>query len=138
MREGARDRQHAERHDEGRHADIGDEEAIDGAAHEARCQASGKGDVPGIFPGQEQAGDDTATRPMIEPTDRSMPPVMITTIMPSAMMPNGAKLRVMLAKFSAVQKARLEDAHARRPATSSATITQKGWLADMRCRRSAP
>ena len=45
-----------------------------------------------------------ATRPMIEPTERSMPPVMITTVMPSAMMPNGAKLRVMLAAFSTVPK----------------------------------
>ena len=40
-----------------------------------------------------------ATSPMIEPTERSMPPVMITQVMPSAMIPNGAKLRVMLARF---------------------------------------
>ena len=33
---------------------------------------------------------------MIEPTERSMPPVMITAVMPSAMMPMKAKLRVML------------------------------------------
>ena len=33
---------------------------------------------------------------MIEPTDRSMPPVMMTTVMPSAMMPMKEKLRVML------------------------------------------
>ena len=26
-------------------------------------------------------------RPMTEPTDKSMPPVMITAVMPSAMMP---------------------------------------------------
>jgi hypothetical protein len=41
---------------------------------------------------------------MMEPTDRSMPPVMITTVMPSAMMPKGAKLRVMLAVLSTVPK----------------------------------
>ena len=38
-----------------------------------------------------------ATSPMIEPTERSMPPVMMTQVMPSAMIPNGAKLRVTLA-----------------------------------------
>ena len=41
---------------------------------------------------------------MDEPTERSMPPVMMTTVMPSAMIPNGAKLRVMLAVFSTVPK----------------------------------
>ncbi len=44
-----------------------------------------------------------ATSPMIEPTDRSMPPVMITQVMPSAMIPNGAKLRVTLAMFCGVR-----------------------------------
>ncbi len=33
---------------------------------------------------------------MIEPTERSMPPVMITQTMPIDMMPMKAKLRVML------------------------------------------
>jgi hypothetical protein len=33
---------------------------------------------------------------MSEPTDRSMPPVRITAVMPTAMMPTKAKLRVML------------------------------------------
>ena len=37
-----------------------------------------------------------ATTPMTEPTERSMPPVMMTGVMPSAMMPMKAKLRVML------------------------------------------
>ncbi len=41
-----------------------------------------------------------ATSPMIEPTDRSMPPVMITQVIPSAMMPNGAKLRVTFERFA--------------------------------------
>ncbi len=36
-----------------------------------------------------------ATAPMIEPTERSMPPVMITAVMPIAMMPIKLKLRVM-------------------------------------------
>jgi hypothetical protein len=38
----------------------------------------------------------TPTRPISEPTERSMPPVRITAVMPIAMMPMKAKLRVML------------------------------------------
>jgi len=38
----------------------------------------------------------TPTKPMTVPTDRSMPPVMITATMPTDMMPMKAKLRVML------------------------------------------
>ena len=41
---------------------------------------------------------------MIEPTDRSMPPVAITATMPSAMMPMNEKLRVVLNRFSGVAK----------------------------------
>ena len=52
-----------------------------------------------------------ATSPMIEPTERSMPPVMMTTVMPSAMMPKGAKLRVMLATLSTVPKLGSQDGH---------------------------
>ena len=37
-----------------------------------------------------------AASPITEPTDRSMPPVTTTVVMPSAMMPMKAKLRVML------------------------------------------
>ena len=44
-----------------------------------------------------------ATRPMIEPTERSMPPVMMTQVIPSAMIPKGAKLRVMLDMFCEVR-----------------------------------
>ena len=40
-----------------------------------------------------------------------MPPVMMTTVMPSAMMPNGAKLRVMLATLSTVPKLGSSDSH---------------------------
>ena len=45
-----------------------------------------------------------ATTPMIEPIERSMPPVMITTVIPRAMIPKGAKFRVILAKLSTVPK----------------------------------
>ena len=41
----------------------------------------------------------------VEPTARSMPPVIITATCPSAMMAMNAKLRVMLKKFSSFQNA---------------------------------
>ncbi len=69
---------------------------------------------------------------MMEPTDRSMPPVMITTVMPSAMMPKGAKLRVMLAALSTVPKVgSRHDMSATRSAR--ATVTQKAWLPSIVC-----
>src|SRR5882724_7897607 len=68
-----------------------------------------------------------ATSPMTEPTERSMPPVMITIVMPIAMMPNGAKLRVMLATLSAVPKlGSFSDITT--TSISSATVTQNDWL----------
>ena len=68
-----------------------------------------------------------ATRPMTEPTDRSMPPVMITIVMPSAMMPNGAKLREMLPILFAVPKLGSIEAMTS-DQNNSATVTQKaGW-----------
>src|SRR5688572_1414162 len=75
-----------------------------------------------------------ATRPMIEPTDRSMPPVMITMVMPSAMMPNGAKLRATLPMLFAVPKlGSIEAMIAAR--MNSATVTQNGWLVTARLKR---
>jgi hypothetical protein len=57
-RERTSDRQHAKGHDEGRHSDIGHEEAGERSACEARQQPGAKGDIPGIVPGQQQASDD--------------------------------------------------------------------------------
>ena len=51
--------------------------------------------VPGYARLRNTPADD-ADEPMIEPTERSMPPVMMTATMPIAMMPMKAKLRVML------------------------------------------
>ena len=41
-------------------------------------------------------------RQSTEPTDRSMPPVMMTIVMPSAMIAAKVKLRVMLKRFFGV------------------------------------
>ncbi len=68
-----------------------------------------------------------ATTPITEPTERSMPPVMMTGVMPSAMMPMKAKLRVMLKKLSS-----LANTGSRMLITplmiTSATVTQNAWL----------
>jgi hypothetical protein len=70
---------------------------------------------------------------MTEPTERSMPPVMITTVMPSAMIPKGAKLRTTFPILLAVPKVGSEDTMTTISA-NSATVTQNGWLATRRLR----
>ena len=64
-----------------------------------------------------------AERQSTEPTDRSMPPEMMTTVMPSAMMPTKAKLRVTLKRFCGVAKVSVSTLSARQ-ASSAATNTQ--------------
>ena len=44
-------------------------------------------------------------RQSTEPTDRSMPPVMMTSVMPSAMIATKVTLRVMLNRLALVAKA---------------------------------
>ena len=41
-----------------------------------------------------------ATRAITDPTDRSMPPIRMTSVMPTAIMPFSATSRTMLAWFS--------------------------------------
>src|SRR5437868_1387681 len=68
--------------------------------------------------------DSTSTAP----TDRSMPPVMITAVMPTAMMATKAKLRVTLNRFCCVAKTSLASVSTAK-ATTAATDTQKVcWL----------
>ncbi len=75
-----------------------------------------------------------ATRPITDPTERSMPPVMMTTVIPIAMIPIGAKLRVTLAAFSVVPKVGSLMAMTT-TSTISAIVTQNGWLAKTRAAR---
>ena len=60
------------------------------------------------------------------PTDRSMPPVMITAVMPSAMMPTKAKFRVTLNRFCWVAKTSLATDRTRK-ASTAANETQNVW-----------
>ena len=71
-----------------------------------------------------------------EPTERSMPPVIITVTWPSAMMAMKAKFRVTLKKFSSFQKAALKVGSTSVMAIGirkTAIVTQKACLAIIRC-----
>src|SRR5271166_1571430 len=70
---------------------------------------------------------------MIEPTERSMPPVAITAVMPSAMMPMNEKLRVMLKKFSDEAKDAGCSQLITTQMTMSATVTQNDCAPAIRC-----
>src|SRR5262245_60379395 len=72
-----------------------------------------------------------AARQRIEPTDRSMPPVMITAVIPMATIATKAKLRVTLNRFCGVAKALV--ANDRTTAASrAAASTQKAWRPSIR------
>ena len=60
------------------------------------------------------------------PTERSMPPVMITAVIPSAMMPTKAKFRVTLNRFCCVAKTSLATDRIRK-ASTAANDTQNVW-----------
>src|SRR5262245_5738942 len=75
-----------------------------------------------------------AERHRVEPTDRSMPPVMMTAVMPSAMMATNAKLRVTLNRFCGVAKVSVMRVRTRQNA-AAATITQNAWRATIRAKR---
>src|SRR5215471_5199366 len=67
-----------------------------------------------------------ADRHSVDPTDRSMPPVMMTAVMPSAMIATNAKLRVTLNRFCGVAKVSVMSVRMRH-ATAAVTSTQKDW-----------
>ena len=64
---------------------------------------------------------------MIEPTERSMPPVAMTAVMPSAITPMNEKLRVMLKKLSEVAKDSGCSQLIKRQMMTRATVTQNDW-----------
>ena len=82
-------------------------------------------DMPAFIVMPMTMPDSTSTAP----TDRSMPPVMITAVMPMAMMATKAKLRVTLNRFCCVAKTSLAKDSTTK-AITAATDTQKVcWLA---------
>src|SRR5271156_4727882 len=70
---------------------------------------------------------------MIEPTERSIPPVAITAVMPSAMMPMNEKLRVMLKKFWDEAKHAGCSQLITRQMAISATVTKHDYTPAIRC-----
>ena len=65
-------------------------------------------------------------RTTTEPTDRSMPAVMMTAVIPSAMMPTKAKFRVTLNRLRSVAKVSVARVRATQ-ASTAARNTQKVW-----------
>ena len=63
--------------------------------------------------------------PMREPTERSMPAVTMTAVMPRAMIPKNAKFRVTLYMFRSVRNTS-ETTDMMAPMTRIATSTQNG------------
>ena len=66
-------------------------------------------------------------RQRTEPTDRSIPPVIMTNVMPSAMMAVKVMLRVMLKRLVRVAKESVAKVRNRQARTTAST-TQKVWL----------
>ena len=76
-----------------------------------------------------------------DPTERSMPPVIITATCPSAMMAMKAKFRVTLKKFSSFQKAALNVGSSSVIAAgirNTAIVTQNACLAISLCQAPWP
>ena len=65
-------------------------------------------------------------RPISEPTERSIPAVMMTAVMPRAMIPKNAKFRVTLYMFRSVMNTS-DTIDMTIPMATIATITQNGW-----------
>ena len=68
-----------------------------------------------------------AERQSTDPTDRSMPPEMMTTVMPSAMMPTKAKLRVTLNRFCGVAKVSVSAVSARQASNAAMKTQNACW-----------
>src|ERR1035438_198177 len=58
----------------------------------------------GKCPSRQSAPNETAANPIIEPTERSMPPVMITGVRAKANSPNSTLKRITSMRFSQVKK----------------------------------
>ena len=71
---------------------------------------------------------------MRDPTDRSIPAVMMTAVMPRAMIPKNAKFRVTLYMFRSVMNTS-DTMDMTIPMTTIATITQNGWARISRAER---
>src|SRR6185312_4815408 len=120
----------AERHDERRKTEIGNQHAVERTDGKRGGDRRGNADLH-AEPACMVSASTIEQRQRTEPTERSMPPVMITSVMPRAMMAVRVKLRVMLKMFFCVANesvAKLRKMQAR----TIATQTQKAWLRSSR------
>ena len=110
----AEDAQRAERDDEGLDAAAGDRQAVGGAGqqaraeHQRRCRAA-RSPTParGCRRGARSSAGSSrpARKAAIEPTERSMPPPMMTKVPPTAMMPMKAERVSTLNRLVGVRNA---------------------------------
>ena len=105
QRDAADHREPGQRDDEGRDALIGDEEALERAdqrrpAASMATTTSGQG-----RPACSSVADSALTSASTEPTERSMPPVVMTKVIAAATISSGADWRRMLSRLGVVRKA---------------------------------
>ena len=105
LREAAEEGQRRQRGDERRQPDARDEEGVEEAAGGADEAGPRRWPASSGRPQSCQATPSMmATRPTMEPTERSMPPVMMMSVMGNAMSAISAARRPWLSRLSAVRK----------------------------------
>ena len=103
QRQPPRDREHRERRDERHHAAVGDRDRVDRAEQQSRSRARREMNVNVVpFGSTSTAAEQARPRRRIEPTDRSMPAVAITNVMPIASTPTTLAWVSMLRTLSQV------------------------------------
>ena len=100
LRRAAHHQHRPERDDERHDAQLGDEHAVDEAAQRAGGDRAERGDERARRPLRSSSAMTTVLSAMIEPTDRSMPPATITTVMPSAAMQTIAVCRAISSRLA--------------------------------------
>ena len=113
LRDAAEQQHAAQRDDERLKVKARDEQALGKPDEQRDAQRDGDANPDRVARGRPRAGEEilamsTPVRPMIEPTDRSMPPVMMTKPMPIAKMPSMAIWRVVLSTLDCPRKSGLE------------------------------
>ena len=104
QRDAADHREAGQRDDEGRDALIGDEIALQ-RAEQRRPARAWRGSTSGQGkPNCSSVADSVATSASTEPTDRSMPPVVMTKVIAAATISSGADWRRMLSRFGGGQE----------------------------------
>ena len=123
LRDAAEHRERTERDDDRRDVEPRDQQRVERAARaaEQRSRAAPRR-RSGSPPSRHAAPKTTAASPIIEPTERSMPPVIITGVSASASSPSSTLSRTTSKKLAVVKKL---GASAEKAAISSASAEQQ-------------